>query len=98
MKKLLLIILLFPNLLFSWTVEEIRALTDNCIEKTLVEAPQFSDDFILEYCDCSIIHLKKSMTWDEYVSLYYSNRSLLTEKLINSSVICAEKLLSQGKT
>ena len=97
MKKLLFITLLFPNLVFSWTNEVMESMTDNCIEKTSIEAPQFSDEFILEYCECGTILLKNSMTWDEYLFFYESNQSLLAEKLINYSVICAEKLLSQGK-
>ena len=96
MKKLLFIILLFPNLVFSWTNEVIKSMTDNCIEKTSIEAPQFSNEFILEYCECGTILLKNSMTWDEYLSLYESNQSLLIEKFTNNSVICAEKLLSNG--
>jgi len=97
MKKLLFIILLFPNLVFSWTNEVMKSMTDICIEKTSIEAPQFPNEFILEYCECTTIHIKNSMTWDEYLSLYESNQSLFIEKLTNYSVICAEKLLSNGK-
>ena len=97
MRKFLLIVLLFPNVLFSWTNENMKSMTDNCIEKSSIEAPQFSNEFILEYCECGTILLKNSMTWDEFLSLYESNQSLLSEKLTNYSVICAEKLLSQGK-
>ena len=98
MRKFLFIVLLFPNVLFSWTNENMKSMTDNCIEKSSIEAPQFSNEFILEYCECGIILLKNSMTWDEFLSLYESNQSLLTEKLTNYSVTCAEKLLSQGKS
>ena len=96
--KLAFFLILTPNVLFSWTNENMKSLTDNCIEKTSIEAPQFSNEFILEYCECGTILLKNSMTWDEFLSLYESNQSLLTEQLTNYSVICAEKLLSQGKT
>ena len=98
MRKFLFIVLLFPNVLFSWTNENMKSMTDNCIEKSSIEAPQFSNEFILEYCECGTILLKNSMTWDEFLSLYESNQSLLTEKLTNYSVTCAEKLLSQGKS
>ena len=97
MKKLLFIIFLFPNLLFSWSIENMKGMTDNCIEKSSIAAPQFSDEFILEYCECGTILLKNSMTWSELLSLYESNRSLLEEKIDNYGIICAEKLLSQGK-
>ena len=95
--KLAFFLILTPNVLFSWTNENMKSLTDNCIDKTSIEAPQFSNEFILEYCGCGTILLKNSMTWDEFLSLYESNQSLLSEKLTNYSVICAEKLLSQGK-
>ena len=98
MRKFLFIVLLFPNVLFSWTNENMKSMTDNCIEKSSIEAPQFSNEFILEYCECGTILLKNSMTWDEFLSLYESNQSLFTEKLTNHSVTCAEKLLSQGKS
>ena len=98
MRKFLFIVLLFPNVLFSWTNENMKSMTDNCIEKSSIEAPQFSNEFILEYCECGTILLKNSMTWDEFLSLYESNQSLFTEKLTNYSVTCAEKLLSQGKS
>ena len=98
MRKFLFIVLLFPNVLFSWTNENMKSMTDNCIEKSSIEAPQFSNEFILEYCECGTILLKNSMTWDEFLSLYESNQSLFTEKLTNYSVTCAEKLLSLGKT
>ena len=98
MRKFLFIVLLFPNVLFSWTNENMKSMTDNCIEKSSIEAPQLSNEFILEYCECATILLKNSMTWDEFLSLYESNQSLLTEQLTNYSVICAEKLLSQGKS
>ena len=97
MRKFLFIVLLFPNVLFSWTNENMKSMTDNCIEKSSIEAPQFSNEFILEYCECGTILLKNSMTWDEFLSLYESNQSHFTEKLTNYSVTCAEKLLSQGK-
>ena len=97
MRKFLFIVLLFPNVLFSWTNENMKSMTDNCIEKSSIEAPQFSNEFILEYCECGTILLKNSMTWDEFLSLYESNQSLLTEKLTSFSIICSEKLLSQGK-
>ena len=97
MRKFLLIVLLFPNVLFSWTNENMKSMTDNCIEKSSIEAPQFSNEFILEYCECGTILSKNSMTWDEFLSLYESNQSLLTEKLTSFSIICSEKLLSQGK-
>ena len=95
--KFALFLILIPNVLFSWSNENMKSMTDNCIEKSSIEAPQFSNEFILEYCECGTILLKNSMTWDEFLSLYESNQSLLSEKLTNYSVICAEKLLSQGK-
>ena len=95
--KFALFLILIPNLLFSWSIENIKGMTDNCIEKSSIAAPQFSDEFILEYCECGTILLKNSMTWSELLSLYESNRSLLEEKIDNNGIICAEKLLSQGK-
>ena len=51
----------------------------------------------MEYCECGTILLKNSMTWDEFLSLYENNQSLLAETIANNATICAEKLLSQGK-
>ena len=97
MRLFFILILLFPNLLFSWSAENIEAMTENCIEKTSAETPQFSNEFIMEYCECGTILLKNSMTWDEFLSLYENNQSLLAETIANNATICAEKLLSQGK-
>ena len=33
MRLFFILILLFPNLLFSWSAENIEAMTENCIEK-----------------------------------------------------------------
>ena len=77
MRLFFILILLFPNLLFSWSTENIKAMTENCIEKTSAETPQFSNEFIIEYCEWEQYFLKNSMTWDEFLSLYENNQSLL---------------------
>jgi hypothetical protein len=93
-KFLLILILFVSNIVLAseWQMEDMRTMTDSCINKFIEEPGVLSNGEVLEYCACSIRNVTEKITIEEIVILYESG--LYADKLIELEInkICTENL------